>query len=388
MRLREKVAYSWLIPRPFYVLPPADNADTGVIPLISRRERVARYIITNRRLPDQPKVMYIGSGGSAKGYIAVGLVKKFHEYGIKFDGHRVCSVQDLLGLAVYTGDFKLLEDFALHVPEMLKEKSLPTVLRIADVFTLQRYHDSITSIGRFAQLLKAEKIKLPDGSFKLTNNGIVQTSVLESELRKHFGDTPIGQLKDFHVTAMDYTNRRLVFLGQDHPDMPAYMALIAGMSLSKLLAFVAYKGNIYGDSGNVMSFPLIDLVFDKQLGTTRTVIGPEYTTIVAVNLGYQSNFRNGEPTGGIGGIIKADEAEAEARNLLLADLLTERIAGVYPPELFSHGDRRYMRTLLVTPETNDIPPAKIDIPMPRRKELIAQGEELGELVVREFRRVT
>jgi len=385
--LRERIAYSYLVPHPFYVLPPADNVSKGVIPTINRREHVARYIVTGRRLPDEPKVMYIGSGGSTKGYIAVGLAKKFHEYGIKFDGHRVCSVQDILGLAVYTGDFKLLEDFALNLPEILKEKPMPTFLRIADVFTLQRYHDSITSIGRLAQLLKAEKIKLPDGSFKLTNNGIVQTSVLESELRKHLGDTPISQLKDFHVTAMDYTNRRLVFLGQDHPDMPAYMALIAGMSLSKLLAFVAYKGNIYGDSGVVMSFPLIDLIFDKQLGTTRTIIGPEYTTIVAVDLGYQANFRNGEPTGGIGGIVKADEAEAEARNLLLTGLLTERIAGVSPPELVSYGDRRYMRTILVTPETNDIPPAKIDIPMPRRKELIAQGEKLGELVVREFRRV-
>lgn len=387
MRLRERFTYSYLVPHPFYILPPADNGNAGIIPTISRREHIAYWLVTGKKPPEEPKVMYVGSGGSAKGYIAVGLAKKFHEHGIKFDGHKVCSIHDLLGLAIHTSDYKLVEDFALNVPEMLKEKPLPVVLKIADSITLKYFHGGIISLSRLAQLLKAEKFQLPDGSFKWTNNGIVQTSVLESELRKHLGDIPISQLKNFHITAMDYTNHRLVFLGEDYPDMAAYTAFMAGIALPKLLAFVVYQGNILGDSGNVLSFPLIDKVFDKRLGTTRTVIGPEYTTIVAVDLGYQANYKNGEPEGGLGGIVKADEVESSVRNHLLTALLTDRIAGVFPPELVRRGDRRYMRTLLVTPETTDIPPAKIDIPMPRRKELITQGEELGERVVREFRRI-
>ena len=387
MRLRERITYSYLVPSPFYVLPSADNRYAGMIPVISRRERIARLLVTGTMLPKEPKVMYVGSGGSAKGYIAIGLAKKFHEHEVKFDGYRVCSIQDLLGLAIHTGDYKLLEDFALNVPEMLKEKPLPVVLKIADRITLRYFHGGIINLSRLAQLLKAEKVQLPDGSFKWTNNGIVQTSLLESELKKHLGDIPISQLKNFHITAMDYTNHRLVLLGEDYPEMPARTAIMAGIALPKLLAFVVYQGNIFGDSGNVLSFPLIDGVHDKQLGTTRTVIGPEYRTIVAVDLGYQANYRNGEPSGGIGGIVKADEVESGVRNRLWTDLLTDRIANVSTPELVRRGDRRYMRTLLVTPETDDIPPAKIDIPMPRRKELIAQGEELGKLVVREFRRV-
>ncbi len=385
--LRERIAYAYLVPRPFYVLPPANNGDAGVIPVINRRERIARWIVTGTMLPEKPKVMYLGSGASAKGYIAVGLAKKFHENGIKFDGHTVCSIQALLGVGVHTGDYKLLEKFALDVPEMLKEKPLPVVLNLADKITHQYFHDGIVTISRLIQLLKAEKIELPDGSFKLTNNGIVQTTVLESELKKHLGDIPISHLKDFYITAMDYTNQRLVFLGKDYSDMMAYRAFMAGIALPKLLAFVVHQGNVLGDSGNVMSFPLIEGVFDKRLGTTSTVIGPEYTTIVAVDLGYQANYKNSDPSGGLGGIVKADEIESSVRNRLLTELLTDRIAGMSPPELAKFRDRKYMRTLLLTPETTDIPPAKIDIPMPRRKELIEQGEELGELVTSEFRRV-
>ena len=96
--LRERIAYAYLVPRPFYVLPPANNGDAGVIPVINRRERIARWIVTGTMLPEKPKVMYLGSGASAKGYIAVGLAKKFHENGIKFDGHTVCSIQALLGV--------------------------------------------------------------------------------------------------------------------------------------------------------------------------------------------------------------------------------------------------------------------------------------------------
>ena len=387
MQLKERFTYSYLVPHPFYILPLANNENAGTIPNISRREHIAYWIVTGKKPPEKPKVMYIGGGGSAKGYIAVGLAKKFHEFGIKFDGYRVCSIQDLLGLAVHTGDYKLLEKFALDVPEMLKEKPLPVVLRFADRMTLQYFHDGIVTVGRLIQLLKAEKIKLPDGSFKLTNNGIVQTSVLESELRKHLGEIHISHIKDFHITAMDYTNQRLVFLGEDYPDMLAYRAFMAGIALPRLLAFVVHQGNVLGDSGSVMSFPLIDRVFDKRQGTTGIVIGPEYTTIVAVDLGYQANYKNSDPDGGIGGIVKADEIESAVRNRLLTDLLTDRIAGVSPSELATRRDRKYMRTLLITPETIDIPPAKIDIPMPRRKELISQGEELGELVVKEFRRV-
>ena len=148
-----------------------------------------------------------------------------------------------------------------------------------------------------------------------------------------------------------------------------------------------HQGNLLADSGNVLNFPLVTELFDKQRGTKRSLIGPEYSTIVAVDLGYEANYKNGAPSGGLAGIVQADVVESVIRNRLTTEILTERIAGVTPLKLVKDGDRKYMRTRLVTPVTTDIPPGKIDIPEPRRRELIKQGEELGELVIKEFRRV-
>lgn len=384
--IKEKLVYQHLIPRPFYLLPPAERNEFNAISQINKREYLAYWLLTGKRPPEMPKVMYIGSGGSAKGYIAIGLAKKFKEYGIKFDGHVVSSVLAFLLLEQYTGNLEATEDFALKIPELLKEKDPPVALKLIDKVTLSYFHDGITNLGRLAHLLKAERIQLPDGGFVNTNNGFVQTSALEAELKKHLGDIPIGEFKDFKILATDFTNHRLVVLGEDYPDMPAYRAILTGIALPKFFAFVMHKGNMLADSGNSVNFPLVTGFYDKQTGTTRTIIGPEYSTIFALDLGYEANYHNGLPDGGLSGVVKADSIEAVVRNHFVTGLLTEKIADATPPDLTQKGDRRYLRTLFLTPETTDIPPGKIDIPMQRRIKLMKQGEELGEKVIKEFRR--
>lgn len=384
--IKEKLVYRHLVSRPFYLLPPAERNESSGISHINRREYLAYWLLTGKKPPEMPKVMYAGSGGSAKGYIAIGLAKKFKEYGIKFDGYVVASVLAFLLLERYTGNLEATEDFALKIPELLKEKDPPVALKLIDKVTLRYFHDGITNLGRLAHLLKAEKIQLPDGGFVNTNNGFVQTSALEAELKKHLGDVPIGKFKDFRILATDFTNHRLVVLGEDYPDMPAYRAILTGIALPKFFAFVMHKGNMLADSGNSVNFPLITNFYDKQMGTARTIIGHEYSTVVALDLGYEANYNNGSPDGGLSGVVKADSIEAVVRNQFITGILTERIAGATPHALVQNGDRRYLRTLLLIPETTDIPPGKIDIPMSQRRKLMEQGEELGERVIKEFRR--
>lgn len=386
MGLRESIAYS-LVNRPFYLLPPSSRQSVSQIPKINLREYFAYWLVTGKRPPTTPKTLFDGSGGTAKGYIGVGLFKVFDAYGIEFDAYIVASVLAFLGLKRHTGNMHLTEEFALKIPELLKEKPPNIALRIADKLTFKYFHDDIMNLARLAHLLKAEKIQLPDGGYIRTNNGFVQTTALEYELRKHLGDTKISEIKSFYITATDYTNQRLVVLGKDYPDMLAIQAIHTGIALPKFFAFVMHQGNLLADSGNVLHFPLVTELFDKQTGTKRSLIGPEYSTIFAVDLGYEANYKNGAPSGGLAGIVQADIVESVIRNRLATEMLTERITGVSPPKLVQDGDRKFMRTRLVTPETNDIPPGKIDIPEPRRRELIKQGEEIGELVVKEFRRM-
>ena len=387
MGLRERIVYPYIVPRPFYIIPTNNSHGSEEIPKLSRRECLAYWVLTGNSPPKDPRLILDGSGGSAKGYLGVGLVKAFDELGIKIDGWVVSSVLGFLGLYAYTGDIKLTEEFSLKIPELLKEESPPYVLRGIDAITFGYFHDRITSLARLALLMKSQKRKLPNGVWINTNNGLVKTEGLENELRSHMGEVPIGDIKNFRITATDYTNKGLVILGEDYPDMPAYRAMLAGASLRKLFAFVMHDGNLLGDSGNVLYFPLLTEFYDYKTRSRRTLIGPEFTTIIAIDLGYEANYENGIPSGGIGGILQADMDDGVIRNRLMTELLSQLITGQMPHDLVNHGDRRHMRTRLITPETSDIPPGKIDILIERRKELIAQGYDLGKLVAKEFRRV-
>ena len=235
MDIREKIAYS-LVPRPFYLLPTSNGQSGDQIPEINLREYFAYLLVTGKRPTAIPKTLFDGSGGTAKGYIGVGLIKVFDAYGIEFDAYLVASVLAFLGLKKHTGNMQLTEEFALKIPELLKEKPPHIALRIADKLTFKYFHDGIMNLDRLAHLLKAEKIQLPDGGYTRTNNGFVQTTALEEELRKHLGDVKISEIKDFYITATDYTNQRLVVLGKDYPDMPAFRAIHTGIALPKFFA--------------------------------------------------------------------------------------------------------------------------------------------------------
>ena len=385
MDLREKLAYS-LIQRPFYILPGSSENNAGSISKISPTEYLAYRILTGQWPTSNPKVMFVGSGGSAKGYVVIGLLRRFHELGIKFDEYLVTSVLAFLTLYERTGDIYLTEKFALDIPELLKEKSAPRVMKWFDKMTLGYFHDHITSFARLAHLMQSQKYKLPDGGYLKTNNGFVQTAALENRLKEHLGEVPIGET-NMRITATDFTNRRLVVLGKDYPEMPAYRAVLIAISLPKIFAFVMHNGNLLADSGGVLNFPLLNQLIDKKTNQKTTLIGPDISTIVAVDLAYEANYENGVPSGGIGGIVEADWIEAGIRNNLMVELLAERNAKQEPRDLVKNGDRRHMRTMLITPETHDIPPGKIGIKIDQRHELIKQGYELGDLAAKDFRRV-
>ncbi len=384
MTLRERIAYS-LVPRPFYIIQSREP-NSGSINIMSAKEGLAYRILTENWPSKNPKSIFVGSGGSAKGYVAMGLMRRFHELGIKFDEYLVTSVLAFLTLYERTGDIDLTERFALDIPELLKEKEPLFPIKLFDKITLGYFHNQVTSFARLAHLMTSLQYKLPDGGWIKTNNGFVQTAALEDELKKHIGDIPIGET-NMRITATDYTNKRLVILGKDYPDMPAYRAVLIGIALPKIFAFVMHDGNLLADSGNVLNFPLLTDISQKNVDKKRVIIDPKFDTIVAVELGYEANYENKTPTGGIGGIIEADWIESSIRNRIITDLLAERIAGQATRDLAKNGDRKHMRTLLITPETHGIPPGKIGIEMDERHQLIKQGYELGDLVAQNFRRV-
>ena len=358
MGLKEVIANT-LAPSPVYIAR-STNGNGSLRPLGLRE--AGAYIILNGKLPSkQPKLILDLSGGCAKGYIHTGLLIRLYTAGIEFDEARLISVANFVPVLEKTKDVKKFKDFSLEIPELIKPKSKTSLGKLADVVTHSR------------------KSHFSNGEPVITHNGLYNTEKLEARLKQIYGDDTTGQYPKYHMLAMailDEKTSRLVDLSVDYSKMPMVTASIGAISIPTIFPFVRYKGVLIQDAGYICNFP-----FEmKHLSDADTVI--------AVNLSYNAKCPPKSNYGGVEGIFINQQVQGQVRDRRYTEKVVQETTGITPEDLANRTIVFGPKVAIALPQTDDIPPGEIYIPPKRRLELIAQGEALGEKVLKMFRQPT
>ncbi|MBI4143388.1 hypothetical protein HY487_00725 [Candidatus Woesearchaeota archaeon] len=331
-------------------------SDNSLKPL-TFREWTA-YFARNGPFPKQPRLILDLSGGCAKGYIITGLMIRFYTAGVDFDEASLVSVVNFVPVLDKTRDVKQFREFSLEIPELIEPRSSTAPGKFVDV-TL--YHG---------------KSHFGNGQPVSTHLGLYKTDKLEVRLKEIYGNDTTGQFYPrYHMLAMVIKDEKtwgIADLGADYPQMPMVTASIGTISIPSVFPFVPYNGALFQDVGYVKNFP-----FEREHLDRADVV-------IAVDLGYNAKCPSKPNYGGIEGIFINNQVQAETRERERTERLAYEMAGV--ADLSSKTWAYGPKVVMAFPETTDIPPGEIRIPFKRREELIAQGEALGEEILKSLRK--
>ena len=374
-----------LSPEAFYVVNPRNTNRKNSLERISVRESLA-YLFKRGRLPTGQKLTLVSSGGAVKDYIAAGFLKLFHEYGLPPDEYVLTSGSSFAVLYVVGGgDYKKLEDFIIHIPEMIKYRKPPLIVSGLNWFIPKGKEGLLKLSVLYESLKKGEQLETEEGLY-ITNRGAVDISQLEHRLKefcnecKGDANLPIGDVKNVLIMALDL-EKGVVALGRDHPDMPLYLALSSAIAIPHLLPPRLFRPKdsnkpvVLTDAADICYLPLLPDLIDKN------------STIVAVDLAYNSSPFNdsGLDLSGVDGFKKIEERINFIRIRENTRRLTQLMTNCTPEELDRYGDRRGLRTLYIAPHIEGIPPETLKIDKSKILELIEQGYKLMKERTKDFR---
>lgn len=353
MSLRDKIADAF-VKEPFYLVETKNsNGDSSNIQKISIKES-AGYWIKTGKLPTNPGLTLIFSGGSVKTLYNLGFYKKLQESGISIGHYFLSSGSSPLVLSKLIEDFDEFEKFALDIPDLIEplERQL--------VFQKLKKIDTLTE-GIF------RKSKLDTGNTKIkVNRGLVSTDKLEEKLKNYCKDKTIGEMENVTIMATDYSARKPVSLGIDYPNMPLYKAILASISLPKIFKPVEYDGRLFGDAGPLYHFPLKPNLLNNN------------KTIIAIKLGHNNEEYSIPIFYGYKGILfDGQYLLDDVTSSEVAELRLHELCGTTAVDLSENGDKKNFRVYLDLP-TIDIPPNTIELKMDKRKELVDMGYEAAE----------
>lgn len=350
-----------LVGNPLYIVkhrndPNGSNSANALKPLTFKEWLV--YLVRNGGVPRQPRLILDLSGGCAKGYIVTGLLMRLYTADVEFDEAYLTSVSNFAPVLDKTRDVKQFMDFSLEIPELIEGRSKTTTGKLVDIVV---YHNR-SHFGNDQPVS--------------THMGLYKTDKLEARLREIYGDDTTRQYYPrYHMLAIvikDESTWGIADLGADYPQMPMATASIATISIPSVFPFVPYNNALFQDAGYVKNFP-----FEKEHLKRADVV-------IAVDLGYNAKCPPKPNYSGIEGIFINNQVQAEIRERERTEGLAYEVTGVtnLPNSTYVYGSK----VIIALPETTDIPPGEIHIPLKRRKELIAQGEALGEELLKSLRK--
>jgi NTE family protein len=255
---------------------------------------------------ERPRIGLVLSGGGARGFAHIGVLKVLHEMNVQIDLIAATSMGAIVGGAYAAG----------HTPEQLER--LVVSVDWGSIFSLlpprqdlhwRRKEDDLKGLSNFEFGVRADGVTLPRGAAGSQN--------LEQLLRLIAG--PVQDINDlarlpvpFAATATNLETGKLEVLDR----VPLAEAMRASMSIPGAFAPVDYQGKLLVDGGLVRNLPVdvarnmgADIVIAVNIGTP---LAPRATLNTALGVAQQ-----------MFNILTEQNVQASLAQLRDADILIE-----------------------------------------------------------------
>lgn len=285
------------------------------------------------RAEGRPCVGLVLSGGGARGFAHVGVIRVLEDLGVKVDVITGTSMGSMVGGAYAAGfTLKELEETVLEVD--WSKMLAPRPQR--DILPWRRKNDDYKSLSNSSVEIAV------DGTLRLPQS-FVPSEELELFLSRK--TAPVSKVQDLSMLAIPFaapatnlvTGRRVVM----QKDCTLGQAMRASMSVPGAFAPAQYKGELLVDGGLLDNLP-VELA--REMGAD---------VIIAVNVGTPLSSR--DELGNVVGVM------AQMVNLLTEQNVTASLAGLTE------------RDILIRPDLTDYTSADLN----KSREIMEAGEAAG-----------